>query len=118
MHKPLKLGQLIRIRAGHLSRTGVREDPGADYRLIQLGDFDESRTRLNTRNMVRFQPGNLRKDKTIRPDEVIFLAKGVNNFAYQPGSLPSPTLAANYFYVLTPLPDILPEYLNWFLNHP
>jgi len=118
MSRHAKLGRLIEIRTGYLSRTGVEETPGAAYRLIQLGDFDESRAHLKVENLVRFQPGDMRKDQTIRPEEVIFLAKGINNFAYQPGPLPAPTLAASYFYVLTPSPDILPEYLNWFLNHP
>lgn len=118
MNRLEKLGQNIRIRTGYLSRTGIREDPGADFCLIQLGDFDPSRTKLNLRDLVRFDPGDLRKDQTIRPGEVLFLAKGVNNFAYLPGPLSTPTLAASYFYVLTPSPVLLPEYLCWFLNHP
>lgn len=118
MTKHGKLGRFIEIRSGYLSRTKIEEAPEGRFRLIQLGDFDDSRTRMDTRKLTRFEPGDLRKDQTIQPGEVLFLAKGVNNFAFQPGPLPTPTLAASYFYVLTPSPEITPEYLNWFLNHP
>lgn len=118
MTRNAKLGSLVGIRTGYLSRTRVEECPGGEYRLIQLGDFDSTRTRLNKQELVHFKPGDMRTDQTIRPDEVLFLAKGVKNFAYHPGPLPAPTLAASYFYVLTPSAEILPEYLSWFLNHP
>lgn len=113
-----KLGQLISIRTGYLLRTMVKEKPDGRYSLIQASDFDESRTALDPRKLTRFDPGELRKEQAIQPDEVLFLAKGIRNFAYRPGPLPHPTLAASYFHVLTPSPDILPDYLVWFLNHP
>ena len=113
-----KLGRFIEIRTGYLSRTKVEEAPDGPFCLIQLGDFDDTRTTINPRNLTRFEPGEMRKDQTIQPGEILFLAKGVRNFAFHPGTLPVPTLAASYFYVLTPSPELAPEYLNWFLNHP
>ncbi|MCF7837655.1 MAG: restriction endonuclease subunit S [Candidatus Marinimicrobia bacterium] len=112
-----RLGRFIDIRTGYLSRTKVEETPDGRYCLLQLSDFDDTRTSMDPRNLTRFDPGELRKDQTIQPGELIFLAKGVNNFAYHPGPLPVPTLAASYFFVLTPSSEIIPEYLNWFLNH-
>jgi restriction endonuclease S subunit len=118
MTRHAKLGQIIDIRTGYLSRTKVKEAPDGRFCLIQLGDFDESRTTIDPRKLTRFDPGEMRKDQTIRPEEVLFLAKGVRNFAYHPGRLPLPTLAASCFYVLAPSDDITSEYLNWYLNHP
>jgi len=118
MTRHAKLGRFIDIRTGYLSRTKVEEAPDGRFCLIQLSDFAENRTTMNPGTLTRFEPGKLRKDQTIQPGEVLFLAKGVNKFAYKPGPLPAPTLAASYFYVLTPSANINPEYLNWFLNHP
>lgn len=118
MNRTEKLGRLIGIRTGYLLRTMVKGKPDGRYCLIQMSDFDGSRSSLDPRELTRFDPGELRKEQAIQPDEVLFLAKGVRNFAYRPGPLPLPTLAASYFYVLTPSPDILPDYLVWFLNHP
>ncbi len=118
MTKHVKLGRFIDIRTGYLSRTKVEEAPDGRFCLIQLSDFDDTRTTMNPGTLTRFEPGDLRKDQTIQPGEVLFLAKGVHNFAYHPGPLPAPTLAAGCFYVLTPSPEITPQFLNWFLNHP
>ncbi|TFH12665.1 MAG: hypothetical protein E4H02_12910 [Lentisphaerales bacterium] len=118
MTRHAKLGQLIGIRTGYLSRSKIEEAVDGRFCLIQLRDFDNTRTAIDTQQLTRFAPGDMRKDQTIHPNAVIFLAKGVNKFAYKPGPLPAPTLAASYFYVLTPSADINPKYLNWFLNHP
>lgn len=118
MTRHAKLGRFINIRTGYLSRTKVQEAPNGRYALIQLSDFDDTRTTMNPDTLTRFEPGDLRKDQTIQPGEVLFLAKGVHNFAYHPGPLPVPTLAASYFYVLTPAPEVTPRFLTWFLNHP
>ena len=118
MTRHAKLGELIGIRTGYLSRSKIKEAVDGRFYLIQLSDFDNTRTAIDKQKLTRFEPGDMRKDQTIHPNEVIFLAKGVNKFAYKPGSLPAPTLAASYFYVLTPSADINPEYLSWFLNHP
>lgn len=118
MTRHAKLGELIGIRTGYLSRSKIEEAVDGRFCLIQLRDFDNTRTAIDKQKLTRFEPGDMRKDQTIHPNEVIFLAKGVNKFAYKPGQLPAPTLAASYFYVLTPSADINPKYLNWFLNHP
>ena len=118
MTRNAKLGQLIEIRTGYLTRTMVKGKPDGRYCLIQMSDFDDTRTSIDTAQLTRFEPGEIRKDQSIRPEEILFLAKGIRNFAFRPGPLPLPTLAASYFYVLTPSPDISPDYLVWFLNHP
>lgn len=113
-----KLGDLIEIRNGYLLRTKIEATPDGRFCLIQTSDFDSSRTVLDSSKLTRFEPSEMRKDQTVQPHEVLFLAKGIRNFAYRPGPLPFPTLAASYFYVLTPAPAVDPDYLVWFLNHP
>lgn len=117
MNRTERLGNLIGIRTGYFSRGRIEEAANGKYRIIQLRDFDNTRTVLDKDALTRFDPGDMRSDQTIKPQEVLFLAKGVHNFAYHPGPLPDPTLAASYFYVLTPSAEISPQYLCWFLNH-
>ncbi len=118
MKKTLKLGQLVDIRTGYPTRNSVKKAPAGDVCLLQLRDFDKTRTTIHPDDILRFNPVNLRNDQLIAADDVLFLAKGTGNFAFQPGNLSSPTVAASCFFVLKPSREVLPQYLVWFLNHP
>jgi hypothetical protein len=112
-----KLGDLADVRAGYLTREAVRNDPEGTHRLLQIRDFSRDRATVNVTDMVRLTPESRSSVCPLQPGDVVFLAKGANNFAAAISGLPTPTLAASYFFILRPKPAILSGYLAWFLNH-
>jgi hypothetical protein len=68
-------------------------------------------------NLIRFAPfGNTSKSE-LRQRDVLFLAKGQDNFAYLVNTNVTNTLAANTFYILRANPEsIQPDFLAWWLN--
>lgn len=112
-----KLGDLAEVRPGFLTREAVRDNPEGVYRLLQIRDFNRARTEMNAADMVRISPDTRSSLCMLQTGDVLFLAKGANNFAAVVSSLPGPTLAASYFFILRPRSLIMPEYLAWFLNH-
>jgi hypothetical protein len=113
-----RLLEIADIRSGYLTRTGVEPKGAGSHYLLQIRDFNPQRTVVHKDNLVRFTPEVLASVQPIHDGDVIFLAKGVNNFAYSVSGLPAPTLAASCFFVLRPHPQLLPVYLAWFLNQP
>lgn len=107
---------LAQIRAGYQTRTGVETSPEGTHALVQLRDFDESRTSLDCGNLALIEPGAINPVQVLQEGDVLFLAKGAKNFAFAPIGLPKPSLAASYFFILRPDARILPPYLAWFLN--
>ncbi len=112
-----KLGDLADVRAGYLTREAVRNNPAGTHCLLQIRDFNRERTAVNAADMVRISPESRASVCPLQPGEVVFLAKGANNFAAVVSDLPAPTLAASYFFILRPVPAVLSGYLAWFLNH-
>lgn len=112
-----KLSDLAVVRAGYLTREAVRNDPEGTYRLLQIRDFSRDRATINVTDMVRLTPESRSSVFPLQPGDVVFLAKGANNFAAAVSDLPAPTLAASCFFILRPKPAILPGYLAWYLNH-
>ncbi|MBP9225805.1 MAG: restriction endonuclease subunit S [Verrucomicrobiales bacterium] len=111
------LKKLAKISSGYQTRKGVEECSDGSHYLLQIRDFNKSRTSVEMRNMVRISPPGMDPDAHLREGDVLFLAKGQKNFAWCVGRLPNfPILAASYFFVLRPLPEILGEYLSWFLS--
>ena len=118
MPNPLhKLADLADIRAGFLTREAVRNNPAGTYCLLQIRDIDRHRETVNMTDMIRISPETRSSLHPLQAGDVIFLAKGANNFAFAVPELPSPTLAASSFFILRPGSLILARYLVWFLNH-
>ncbi len=112
-----KLGEIADVRAGYLTRKAVRNEPEGTHCLLQIRDFSRDRTAVNVANMVRITPEPRSSVSSLQPGDVVFLAKGANNFAVAISDMPAPTLAASYFFILRPKPMVLSGYLAWFLNH-
>ena len=105
-----------RVAAGFQTRKGVETRPDGTHLLLQIRDFDESRTAVDPSALARISPQGVEPDACLSSGDVLFLAKGARNFAYAVGDLPSPVLAASYFFVLRPDPGVSARYLAWFLN--
>lgn len=117
MHSPLvPIHSIASIRAGYQTRSGVEEAAKGSHYLIQIRDFNDSRTELKVDNLVRIEPGTINPAHVLREGDVLFLAKGSKNFAFALKSLPPSTLAASYFFILRPEQALIPDFLVWFLN--
>ena len=112
----IKLSDLVQIRAGYQTRKGVEPDPYGSHFILQIRDFNESRTSFDPANLARIEADSVNNEQILRDGDVIFLSKGIRNFSFAPTNLPQPTLAASYFFILRPKSEIVPAYLSWFLN--
>ncbi|MDD4103233.1 MAG: restriction endonuclease subunit S, partial [Kiritimatiellae bacterium] len=86
-----KLSNLADVRAGYLTREAVRNDPEGTHRLLQIRDFSRDRATVNVADMVRLTPESRSSVCPLQPGDVVFLAKGANNFAAAISGLPTPT---------------------------
>ncbi len=112
-----KLEKLAEVSSGYQTRKGVQERPDGTHYLLQIRDFDKTRTSVNMEGMMRISPPGMDSDSHLRTGDVLFLAKGQKNFSWCVGRLPErPILAASYFFVLRPRPEVQGDYLSWFLN--
>ncbi len=111
-----KIRDLTRIRAGYQTRKGVQAAPEGSHALLQIRNFNEARTEIDLEGIARIAPGSINQDQVLRNGDVIFLAKGAKNFSFVPKGLPSPALAASYFFILRPGHRIDSDYLAWFIN--
>ena len=110
------LGNISEIQVGYQSREGIRAHLDGSHFLLQARDFDNLH-QVDWSNLTRFTPSGSTTKSEIRQGDVLFLAKGQDNFAYPVASEVNHILAANSFYILrSNQAMILPEYLAWWLN--
>jgi len=118
MNKTVKLSEIADVRPGYLGRQSALPKIDGTYHLLQLRDFNAERTAVDISSIIRFNPEPISSVQPLQFDELIFLARGSNNFAFAPSDLPSQTIAAGYFFVIHPHAHVHPAYLAWYLNQP
>jgi len=115
----IKLSKIAEIKPGYMSRREVPYSENGAYAILQIKDFNESRTQVDFAHITRFNPDSHCEHQVLSKGDVLFLGKGHKNFAFSVGDVAPSTVAAGYFFVLRPdTQKFLPEFLAWYLNQP
>ena len=116
----MKLNQIAEINAGHVTRGAIEPRPDGTHLLIQGKDVDGHRYTYETGGLVRFTPALRKSDQILKPDDILFMARGARNYAIHLGDIPAKVLAAGSFYSIRIKEDMvekaIPTYLSWYLN--
>jgi restriction endonuclease S subunit len=112
----VRIDELSVVTSGYQTRSAIEPEPHGSHFLLQIRDFDEARREIERAGITRFTPGLAHSNTILEDGDVVFLAKGARTFAAVVHGLPSPCLAASYFFVLRPKQAVLADYLAWFLN--
>jgi len=113
----MKLKMIAKVQSGFISRGKIDPRDDGTCLLLQTKDVDADRLCYRTDALVRFMPRLSGKDRFLKPGDILFMARGARNFSVLVGELSDRVLAAACFFVVRiSNPEILPEYLWWYLN--
>ena len=113
----MKLKEIAKIQSGYISRGKIEPREDGTYFLLQARDVDAERLTYKADSMVRFSPDLSRKDWVLKPDDVLFMARGTRNYSVLISDIPDSTLAAACFFIVRVSSNqVLPYYLYWYLN--
>jgi restriction endonuclease S subunit len=111
-----KLKDIADIFTGQTFRSKVENNPEGDVWVIQMKDLNEKYNDFSgTPNTVTYN--DVSANQLLKPGDILFLAKGNNNIAFQ-FELNRPAIAVSLFFIIRPKSDVLSGYLTWFLNNP
>jgi restriction endonuclease S subunit len=112
-----RIADIADVRAGYPFRGRVIPDPGGNARVIQIRDL-ETGGRIRIDQLVRVKAANV-ENYRLREGDVLFLARGERRFAIPvPEESGNDFIAASYFFVLRPMPEIFAGYMTWAVNQP
>jgi len=110
------LGDISEIQVGYQSREGIRAHSDGSHFLLQARDLNNLH-QVDWSTLTRFTPAGSTSRSEIQQGDVLFLARGQDNFAWPVTHITTHILAANSFYILRPNhATVLPDYLAWWLN--
>lgn len=111
------LGEISEIQVGYQSREGIRAHPDGSHYLLQARDFNNLHN-VDWSNLTRFTPTGSVNRSNIKQGDVLFLARGQENFSYLVNHDVPNILVSNSFYILRVKSQlvVLPKYLAWWIN--
>jgi hypothetical protein len=113
----MRLKMIAKIQSGYINRGKIDPQDDGTCLLLQAKDVDGDYLSYHTDALVRFMPRLSGKDWILKPDDILFMARGARNFSVLIDKLPDHVLAAACFFVVRiSNSEILPEYLCWYLN--
>lgn len=118
MHYILELFKLSTITAGHSFRGKIPETKNTGIYVVQMKDIDTEYT-VNWDALIETKLTGRQSANCVQCGDILFAARGQRNYATLINSeiKNRQVIAAPQFFVIhINHPDILPEYLAWFLN--
>ncbi len=112
---PLKL-VLYSIASGFSFRNKIENDEKGDLLVIQMKDLQDGYSVIGS-NLTRVSSGLVGRSYTLEKGDVLFIAKGSNNYSLEFNlNLPN-VIASSAFFVLRPdTATVAAGYLAWYLN--
>ncbi|MCK4638689.1 MAG: restriction endonuclease subunit S [Bacteroidales bacterium] len=117
-HQKYKLKDIAIISSGYSFRTKIQNNPNGNTYVIQMRDISNDRTGIIDKPH-KVDSEKINKKHILQKGDILFTAKGANNFAVYYNEQYKPAIAASAFFVLRSNVDfILPSYLCWYINSP
>ena len=113
----MKLNKIANIQSGYINRGKIEPRANGPCLLLQAKDVDADQLSCRTDALIRFNPRLSGKDWFLECGDILFMARGARNYSLLIDKIPDSVLAAACFFIVrVSNPEVLPEYLWWYLN--
>lgn len=103
---------------GFSFRSKVENVPNGDLSVIQMKDLEHHYTSIKS-DLTRVSSDKINGKFFLQKGDVLFIAKGTNNYAIEYKLNLPKAIAASAFFVLRPIQSkVIPAYLSWYINQP
>ncbi|MCP4116195.1 MAG: restriction endonuclease subunit S [Desulfobacteraceae bacterium] len=113
----MKLKDIVNIKAGYPFRGRIRGNSEGDTWVIQMKDV-EIYQEVSWATLVKTKLIGRRAPDFLKPGDILFVARGRNNFALCLKGVPDRVVCSPHFFQmeLKKDVDIIPEFLSWQIN--
>lgn len=111
-----KLADYVEVQSGHPFRGSILEDQGGNAYALQMRDVSPEGG-ISWANLIKTSLDGRKSPVWLKAGDVVFVARGMRNYALCLEEIPSPTVCSQYFFLLrVKSKGLLPEYLAWQIN--
>lgn len=111
-----ELAEFVEVQSGHPFRGSIPEDPDGNAYALQMRDVSPE-SGVAWANLVKTSLDGRKSPEWLKTGDVVFVARGMRNYALCLEDIPQPTVCSQYFFLLrVKSTDLLPAYLAWQIN--
>jgi restriction endonuclease S subunit len=109
------LGEIAKIRAGFPFRGRVEPDVAGHHRVVQIKDVsDDGHVSFN--GLLRTEVEGIKGEHFVRAGDVLFISRGTRRQAAAVNIDPGDVIASGQFFIIGRSPEVMPEFLAWYIN--
>jgi len=114
----VSLLELAEIRHGYQFRKKIGNVPNGSIKVVQMANIINGK-RINYQNLAKTSENGFRPEHFLKKEDILFCARGVNNYALFIDEDIENTIAISQFFIIrTNKEKLLPAYLAWYLGQP
>lgn len=103
--------------SGYSFREKIDHNPEGDIGILQMKDIQNNYLNFDYQNIDKVSDFQFKEKFFLNKGDIVFVSKGVNNFAIVIEQINFPIIASATFFIIRVNEKILiPEYLAWFMN--
>jgi restriction endonuclease S subunit len=112
------LSNIAEIRQGYQFRKKIEDNPDGSISLVQMTNIINGKN-IDYQNLARTSETGFKKEHFLKKRDVLFCARGKNNYALLIDKDIKNTIAVSQFFTIrTNKTKLLPAYLVWYLAQP
>ena len=118
MHaKQVNIADCVIVQPGFSIKGALKHDPHGTHQVLMSKHLRAGeRYRYQKDDELRIIPERAVDNYLLKPGQILFMSRGVGNYAVLLEDLPLLSIATLTFFILTARPNVDPEYLVWYLN--
>ncbi len=110
----VKLDNIAEIKTGYTFRNGLKKYQKGKLGVIQMKDLKDYK--IDFKNIDFITDDSIRENHYLKKNDILFKTRGEINSTYIFGKDILAVASAPLIVLIVKAEDILPEYLNWYLN--
>ncbi len=115
--KHVKIEDCADVRPGFSAKGAILNDPEGTLQVITAQHITRGEAyRYNENHSLLISPPKFYEKYLVAPGDILFMSRGMSNYAVLIESVPDPTIAPLSFFIIKVKKNVLPEYLVWYLN--
>jgi restriction endonuclease S subunit len=105
------------LRSGYQFREQIQSKPEGKFQVIQMKDINNDNSLSSEAGFIRVDIDLHDKGLLIENGDILFRARGNNNFASVVKGINDKTIAPAYFFIIkVNEKKVIPEYAAWYIN--
>lgn len=115
--KNVRIEDCADVQPGFSAKSAIVSEPGGSLQVVIAQHITKGEAYYYKEDhSLLIAPPKFYEKYLVTAGDILFMSRGISNYAVLIASVPDPTIAPLTFFIIRSKPHVLSEYLAWYLN--